>query len=377
MRYLFSVLFYLFGALPSWGGEWLLSARCPAYFELREERCYLVSLYHQYSSVQNKGLGGTKTGLPKVNDGYRAKEIDLGRYLFVDPILSRDGNRSCASCHDPKFSFSDGYATSVSLSSEKVTRSAPSLWNLAFSPSFFWDARVDSLAEQAKQPIVDHREMGADPVKLVARLESSAYRPLFEQLYGAVSLEHVAQALAAFQSSLISLNSRYDRYSFGDHSALNTTEIKGLNVFRSFVARCAECHTPPLFTNHQVAVIGTPVIPGVERDRGVELIWGERKLRGGFKVPSLRNIAKTAPYMHSGQFKTLDDVVAFYNGGRGHALKENENLLLHWHITSPDLRTDELTALVAFMGALTDETATPVFPKRLPSAQRPIVERLK
>ena len=132
-----------------------------------------------------------------------------------------------------------------------------------------------------------------------------------------------------------------------------------MNIFRSFVARCAECHTPPLFTNGQIAVIGTPEPEGMAFDPGAQVPMNERTQRGGFKIPTLRNIELTAPYMHSGRFETLRETVAFYTGGRGHAVPEGEELVLHWHIWEPNLTNDELDRLVDFMKTLTDESFKP------------------
>jgi cytochrome c peroxidase len=166
---------------------------------------------------------------------------------------------------------------------------------------------------------------------------------------------------------LISLNSRYDQYAHGYHKALNDREIAGLNVFRSFVARCTQCHTPPLFTNQQIAVIGTPEPANLPRDVGAQATYQSATLRGGFRVPTLRNIATTAPYMHSGRFTTLRQATEFYTLGRGHAVPKNEKLLLHWHISEPNLNDNELDLLVEFMNTLTDQSLAPKTPKNLPS----------
>ncbi len=356
-----------------------LSDRCPPSFEKTEVGvCELRNLYQLYDSLQGRGVGGTKTALPAHRGGFTPEQIDLGRYLFFDPVLSGDRSRSCASCHHPALGFSDGRGRALGASGEPGRRSSPSLWNVAFLEHLFWDARADSLEEQVQGPLYSPEEMANTPAQLIASLQSSEdYRRLFRQAFPLGELEEISPgqvylALAAFQSSLISLNSRYDRYAHGHHAALTDDEVAGFNVFRSFVARCAECHTPPLFTNQQVAVIGTPEPEGMPLDIGAEAIWNAPKMKGGFKVPTLRNIAKTAPYMHSGRFSTLREAVAFYTGGRGHAVPEGVDLHIHWHIWEPRLGDEELDRLVDFLGALTDETLTPEIPSRVPSGLAPI-----
>ena len=359
--------------------DFVLSDRCPPSFEKTDEGvCELRNLYQFYGSLQGKGVGGTQTSLPEHRDGFTPQQIDLGRYLFFDPALSADGSVSCASCHHPDKGFSDGLARSVGIGGHEVERSAPTLWNVAFLKRLFWDARSDSLEDQAQGPLFHPHEMGNSEEQLSQTLNANtAYRELFGQAFpeiksNEIELPEVYTALTAFQTSLISLNSRYDRYAHGYHAALNEREIEGMNVFRSFVARCAECHTPPLFTNQQIAVIGTPEPEGRELDIGAEAILNTAKLKGGFKVPSLRNIAKTAPYMHSGRFATLRETVEFYTKGRGHAVPEGVEMQLHWHIWEPKLTDYELDRLVDFLGTLTDETLKPQTPKRVPSGLTPI-----
>ena len=357
--------------------EFILSVTCPPSFELTGEgNCRLVSRYQFYDSVQQRGVGGTRTALPGHRSDFTPQQIDLGRYLFFDPLLSQDGTLSCASCHRPELGFGDGRGRSIGITGEAVARGAPSLWNMTFLTRFFWDARAKSLEEQALGPLYDEKEMGNTPVQLLASLRGNAHYPgMFAQAFpgqDGPALQQLYTALAAFQSSLVSLNSRYDQYAHGYHQALTADEIAGLNVFRSFVARCAECHQPPLFTNNQVAVIGAPEPDGLPFDSGAEKTFNSAKLRGGFKVPSLRNISKTAPYMHSGKFSRLRDAVEFYNKGRGHAVPENEQLQLHWHIWEPNLRDEEIDRLVDFLGALTDESLLPRVPQVLPSGLTPI-----
>lgn len=365
-----------FGAALLWApapaANFVLSEQCPASFERHDGRCWLRTPYQHYASLNNAGVGGLKTGLPPFRDGFTPAQIDLGRYLFFDPALSANGKVACASCHSPARGFADTRPRSVGVAGQEVKRNAPSLWNVGFLQRFFWDGRARSLEEQVQGPLYGPVEMGTTPAKLVATLNGiPAYRRLFAQAFpeaaGAIRNEHVYRALAAFESSLVSLNSRYDLYAHGIADALSPHELEGLNVFRSFVARCAECHTPPLFTNQQVAVIGMPDPAGRPFDAGAGAVSNEPMLRGGFKVPSLRNVALTAPYGHAGQFPTLRETVAFYTGGRGHAVPPGEQLHLHWHIWEPKLSDRELDRLVDFLATLSDESFRPATPAAVPS----------
>lgn len=360
--------------LVSESSDFNLSESCPPGFELTKDgECRLRSIYQQYKSLENAGVGGLKTALPEVRDGFTPQQIDLGRYLFFDPLLSKDGTISCATCHQPDKGFADGLDRSVGILGEKVGRGAPSLWNSAFLNLLFWDGRATSLEEQMQGPLFAEDEMGNSPEQLLKSLnENEAYRAMFDQAFPEgdekIELDEIYLAITAFESSLISLNSRYDQYAHGYHEALSEDEIEGMNIFRSFVARCAECHTPPLFTNQQLAVLGTPEPDGRALDPGAQTPYNDPSLRGAFRVPSLRNVALTAPYMHSGRFETLRETVEFYTKGRGHAVPEGENLYLHWHIHEPELTEDELDRLVDFLHTLTDESFMPKRPDRLPSS---------
>ncbi|MBL4909222.1 MAG: cytochrome-c peroxidase [Alteromonadaceae bacterium] len=386
MRHFILILLLMFfsNAKAMASDTFTLVSHCPPSFELikvanQPSVCHLVNLYQFYDSVQNRGVGGLHTSLPKHRDGFTPQQIDLGRYLFFDPLLSKDGSLSCASCHQPDKGFSDGLDRSIGITGEKVARSAPSLWNVAFLDKLFWDGRATTLEQQAQGPLFSPVEMGNTPDHLLLSLvNNKVYERLFVEAFPKqikLTLAQVYRALAAFQSTLISLNSRYDHYAQGYHKALSKKEIAGLNIFRSFVARCAECHQPPLFTNNQIAVIGSPDPKGMPFDIGAQKTYQDlgvstekaQKLRGGFKVPTLRNIVKTAPYMHSGRYEKLRDVVKFYNDGRGNSVPKNEKLLLHWHIWEPNLTDEELDLIVTFLGTLTDESLMPQIPKKSPS----------
>ena len=352
-----------------------LATTCPAGFELTEEgRCELNSLYDNYRSPHDSGVGGPRAGLPDIRDGFPPQVIDLGRYLFFDPLLSADNSIACSSCHDPDYGFADGLGRARGINKAVLDRSAPSLWDMGVFGTLLWAGSKPSLDEQLSGPLYADNEMGNRPDQLITDLQSNAiYRDLFTVAFGPgeIQLDQVYTAITAFESSLVSLNSRYDFYAHGLQTALSPSELEGLNVFRSFVSRCGECHTPPLFSNQEIAIIGVPEPEGRPFDPGAGATSGIPNQRGGFRVPSLRNIAKTAPYMHQGNFESLRDTVAFYNGGRGHGVPEDENLLIHWHIWDPDLREEELDRLVDFLHALTDEGFMPEIPKRLPSGLPP------
>ncbi len=376
----FAVVAPLF--VPAWAtGETIeLKNYCPPGFELlANNTCTLHTLYDGYTSLRDAGVGGLKTALPAVRDGFSPQQIDLGRYLFFDPVLSGDNSMSCASCHHPELGFTDGRARSIGIGGAEVERAAPSLWNVAFLKRFFWDARAGSLEEQMLGPLYSANEMGGDRSKLLRDVAGNeTYQRLFHDAYpgneGPPTLQQVYAAITAFQTSLISLNSRYDQYAHGYHNALTQIEKEGLNIFRSFVARCAECHTPPLFTNQQIAVIGVQEPDGRPFDAGAGDAHDNPTWRGGFKVPSLRNVARTAPYMHSGTFDTLYDAAEFYTLGRGHAVptEEREHIILHWHIWEPQLTDTEIDRLVDFLGALTDENFKPRIPVQVPSGLPPV-----
>jgi cytochrome c peroxidase len=353
----------------------LLKSTCPPGFKLNENNeCIAKNLYSQYATTNKAGVGGLKSALPKIRDGFSPQEIDLGRYLFFDPALSVDQSVSCATCHNPDKGLGDGLATSQGKDGQNLKRAAPSLYNVGYLTKLFWDGRASTLEEQMLEPLFSKDEMGNTPENLIRTInEIENYRKLFAEAFPErnrnqpIALYEITKSIAAFQSTLVSLNSKYDQYAHGYDEALNKNEIEGLNIFRSFVARCAECHTPPLFTNQQFAVIGSPEPDGLPLDPGAEVPFNDKSLRGAFKVPSLRNIAKTAPYMHSGRFKTLRETVQFYTDGRGHAVPEGENLLIHWHIWEPNLTDYELDRLVDFLKTLTDESFKPKIPEVLPS----------
>ncbi|PJZ80715.1 cytochrome-c peroxidase [Leptospira meyeri] len=354
--------------------DFFLSSLCPSGWKTEKKYC-VINYQYVNSLEKNGGLGQS---LPNIK--LDPKVIDLGRYLFFDPILSGDKQLSCAHCHHPAYSLSDGLKQSIGKNGAGygperkngvvLKRSAPSLWNVLYMKHLFWEGRASNLEDQAEGPLYSPDEMDSSPAIIELRLnENPFYQKMFRQAFGLrvkkISAQLVVEAISSFERSLVSFSSRFDKWSTGDKGALSKEELLGYNIFRSFVARCAECHPPPMFTNNVFATIG--VLDSGKRDYGRETITGQDLLRGSFRVPSLRNIAKTAPYMHAGNLETLEEVVSFYNEGGGRGNGAPSDLRIHWHVRKMGLSQNEITSLISFLMTLTDETSMPKFPKSVPS----------
>ena len=327
------------------------------------------------------GLGlGVATGLdrpfpPLAGEPPTAERAALGRLLFFDPVLSERGDLSCAHCHQPARAFSDGRPTGRGRDGRPLARNVPTLWNVGFKPRLMWDRRAESLEAQAEIPLLAADEMAAEPRRLVARLAAiPEYRERFARAFGGAEplvFANVTRALAAFERTLVSERSRYDRYARGERSALSPAEQRGLALFRSLNTRCFECHRLPTFDAPLALGIGVP-----SSDPGVGGVTGRAGELGAFGVPSLRNVALTAPYMHDGSLPTLAAVVDFYRRGGGRALGVTSDRIDD-QIRAFSISDEEAADLVAFLGALSDESASPPAPERVPSGL-PIVrgERL-
>jgi cytochrome c peroxidase len=320
------------------------------------------------SSSVEPAYSGLDRDFPAINGpDASAETVELGRLLFFDPVLSKNNDISCATCHNPDLGFTDGKEQAVGDHGVLLPRSAMSLWNVAYNTSFFWDGRATSLEEQMTTPLTGENEMVASPDGIVAELQAiPEYVSLFENAFGredAVTYENVQRAIAAFERTLITDNSPFDKYASGDVNALTPSQRRGLGLFRSAATRCFECHAAPTFADESFSVTGVPDLPGQEHDTG-RLQVESTSLDGAFKAPTLRNIALTAPYMHNGAFATLEEVVEFYakGGGRDDGV-ENMDI----HVLGFDLTAQEKADLVAFMYALTDESNLPEFPESVPS----------
>ena len=250
------------------------------------------------------------------NNPYSLEKVELGRYLYFDKRLSADGSVSCATCHDPQHGFTDGAAFSTGIRGQKGTRSSPTILNRAYSRAQFWDGRSSTLEEQALVPMESPIEMGNSQAAIIATLRGIAgYRPLFAEAFGSddIDIGRVTMAIACFERTVVSGNAPYDRYQRGEKSALSESQVRGMAVFFN-QASCDRCHQGVNFTTNAYANegIGTDK---VDPDVGRFAITHEARDWGAFKIPTLREVEHTAPYMHDGSLQTLEDVVDFYNQG--------------------------------------------------------------
>ena len=288
----------------------------------------------------------------------RPDRIRLGAALFFDGRLSKNGKMSCASCHRVESALAAGTRRPLSMSGGPVPRDVPSLWNTAYEPMHFWDGRASTLADQVR--IAVEHDMGGDWRAIVARLsEDEEVVADFRRAYrdGLVA-ENVRDALGAFERTLIDDSTPFDRYVRGDTSALDAEQLRGFDVYFG-KSRCSRCHRlpltsgtiPPRFTRAEASAIGVPTSARsrkLDPDRGRGAAVKDAAMEHAFKVPSLRNLDRTAPYFHNGSFRTLEEVVDFYEKGSGPALG------IQLDSFDPDARAFELTdeerrALIAFL----------------------------
>jgi cytochrome c peroxidase len=298
--------------------------------------------------------------IPYPSHNARTPERELlGRTLFFDPRLSGSGWISCASCHNPGFSWSDGLPRALGHGMGQLGRRTPTLLNLAWSPALFWDGRAESLEEQALGPIEAAGEMNLKLDDMIARLQSiDGYRPLFERAYPgeSISTETVAKAIATFERGLVSADAPFDRWIAGDEGAISAAAERGFVLFNE-KARCSTCHSGWRFTDDSFYDIGMQ-----HNDVGRAKVTPKIGLAHfAFKTPTLRSIAQRAPYMHDGSSATLEEVIDLYD--RGGVVRRPS---LSPEIKPLDLTSGEKQDLVAFLETLTSqdaETRVPVLPR--------------
>lgn len=298
--------------------------------------------------------------------------VFLGKKLFYDPILSVDSTKSCASCHLPSFSFNDNKALSEGVNKKLSLRSSMPLINLVYTKNgFFWDGRVKTLEEQALLPVEDPNEMNHKWVDVEKIIQNhKQYPTLFRKAFGItqaseITRDHITKAIAQFERTIISANSKYDKILRGE-ALFTDLELYGFTMFvdndpNVKDAECGHCHSIPLGTADQFFNNGLVEAPNMTefKDMGRGKITGNLIDRGKFKAPTLRNVTITAPYMHDGRFKTLDEVLDHYSSG-GKSSPNKDPLLYPLNFTPFEKR-----ALKAFLETLVD-TSYLKDPKFLP-----------
>jgi len=262
-----------------------------------------------------KGLDRADFYLPPDNPMSKDK-VALGRTLFFDPRLSSDNTVSCATCHFPQAAFADKRQVSLGVGLQAGDRNAPTIINRAFSREQFWDGRAGSLEEQLKLPLINSTEMAMPSHELLVKkvADIKGYRSWFKRVFAReVNIDDLARAIAAFERTVVSGNARYDEFKAGDQQALNEAEKRGLELFEG-KARCSQCHNGPNFTDERYHNLGVDW-DTTRIDLGRYNVTKDELDIGAFKTPTLREIANTAPYMHSGTFETLEETVTLYNSG--------------------------------------------------------------
>jgi cytochrome c peroxidase len=301
------------------------------------------------------------------NNPYSKEKAELGKKLFFDPRLSSSGQIACASCHNPELAWTDNITRSFGHDRQNSVRNAMTIINSGYATSLFWDGRASSLEDQAKFPIMDDLEMNEHLHLAVEKINQiEGYKDLFKEIFGTekVTLENIQKAIATFERTLTSgKRSKFDQFISGKSEVYTDQEVLGLHLFRT-TAQCINCHNTPYFSDNQFHNDGQTLFGTKDEDFGRYNITKNKEDIGKFKTPTLREVARTGPWMHHGHFPSLLDVVEFYNLGnpapiqRKYLGTERDSLI---PVTSPLLKKlnmdkEDVQALIAFLETL----STPV-----------------
>ena len=341
--------------------------------------------YHSTNIFDNQFLNSLFYAGVNLKEEQSKKRVELGRMLFFDPILSKNNERACASCHSPEKAFTDGQSKSMATGMNgTVMRNAPTVINSVYAEKYFYDLREESLERQMKHVIFDSKEFDTDFIEIIDKIgQSKEYTEMFEDIYPTYKLSSwsISNALSSYVASLSSFNSPFDQYVRGEKKQLSEAAKRGFNLFMGKGA-CGTCHfaptfngtVPPLYEDSESEVLGVPankdtINPILDPDLGriANNIASDEApfFAHSFKTTTVRNIALTAPYMHNGVYNTLEEVVDFYNKGGGLGMGMNVE-----YQTLPDtplnLTKQEQLDLVAFMETLTDTTGMTTVPVTLP-----------
>lgn len=324
---------------------------------------------HIDEGVQAKEIGVLPDVQFPIDNPFSKAKLALGEQLFHEPLLSLSKQIACATCHEPELGWADGRKTSFGHNRQRGTRNAPSIENVAFSHSFFWDGRAQTLEQQALMPIQDSVEMNLSLTEMEARLRQEPdYVTAFEAAFGdkAITAKRVAQALATFQRTIVSRRSQFDMFLTASsqkaerlkqhyQNAMSDQAILGMHLFRT-KARCMNCHYGPTFSDQAFHNLGLTYYKRKLQDLGHYQYTRDSADVGKFKTPGLRGVMNTKPWMHNGIFADMQGLLNFYNAGGVKFTKQANDSL------SPEtskllkpllLTTDELNALAAFLQAIT------------------------
>lgn len=295
------------------------------------------------------------------DNGINTARTALGKALFFDPRLSGSRWISCATCHNPALGWSDGLETGLGQGMNKLRRATPTLFNVAYSRTFMWDGRNVSLEDQALGPITNQHEMNMDVGQLLQRVSAiPGYREMFDSAYPGegITPKTIAKAIASFERTIVSTNTPFDRWRSGDKRAVSEAAKRGFELFRG-KGKCSACHQGYNFTDDGFHNIGLQTPSGMSPDEGRYAQRKVKSMQGAFKTPTLREVAWTAPYMHNGIYRTLEQVVDHYN--RGGDVKDNlDPTIFPLNLTAP-----EKADLIEFMKSLSSGSGDVAIP-RLP-----------
>ena len=298
---------------------------------------------------QTQDLNATVLVPAPSDNPQNAEKIALGRKLFFDKRLSLDGSISCASCHDPQKAFSDQRSKSIGINGQLSERNAPSILNAAFLKTAMFDAHLATLELQAIVPIQEPVEMGHNMKILIKQLRQiPEYQAAAQAIFGRdFDAWVLTRSLAAFERSLLSMNAPFDQYMAGNKKAMNKEQLAGWRIF-SDELYCTKCHPAPYFTTYEAANNGLYASYEGKTDQGRFRIHHDSLDIGKFKIPSLRNLPLTYPYMHDGSINSMEAALEHYQkGGAGHPLQDPR-------ILSFELSPKEKAQLLAFFNALVD-----------------------
>lgn len=298
---------------------------------------------------------------------YSAEKMELGKKLFFDPRLSQSNQIACASCHDPELAWCDNRTLAFGHDRQNGLRNAMSIINSGFAKKLFWDGRANSLEDQVMKPVEDYREMNEHAELAIGKISKiKGYETFFEKAFGSkeVTAERVSKAIATFERTIKSRDTKFDRFISGESDLFTDDEVMGMQLFRT-KAQCINCHNTGYFSNNKFENDGTSLLNTKQQDLGLYNTTKNTDDVGKFRVPSLREVMRTGPWMHNGAFSPIHDVLTFYNAGnpelekRKSTVFEGKNLISNKSkmLNPLNLSEIEMGQIETFLSTLSSRTA--------------------